>query len=180
MRRELVGKPGDPSVPGRVGASVERAHRLEARPRAANAADGPLGPVRHGGPGARAVRDTVDAHDASAISVADAGGYYTATTVEGALEEAQARGALTGWTLSCTDAVDSAGPSWPVDQAHVFRVGQTYADVLRQMADTSIEYRAQAAGLRLDVYRKGTVTTPNAATFTIGSNLAELEEDQPK
>jgi hypothetical protein len=62
----------------------------------------------------------------------------------------------------------------------VFRVGQTYADVLRQMADTSIEYRAQAAGLRLDVYRKGTVTTPNAATFTIGSNLAELEEDQPK
>jgi hypothetical protein len=96
------------------------------------------------------------------------------------LEEAQARGALTGWTLSCTDAADSAGQSWPVDQAHVFRVGQTYADVLRQMADTSIEYRAQAAGLRLDVYRKGTVTTPNAATFTIGSNLGELEEDQPK
>ncbi len=28
--------------------------------------------------------------------------------------------------------------------------------------------------------RKGTVTTPNAATFTIGSNLGELEEDQPK
>jgi len=96
------------------------------------------------------------------------------------LEEAQARGALTGWTLSCTDAADSAGQSWPVDQAHVFRVGQTYADVLRQMADTSIEYRAQAAGLRLDVYRKDAIITPNAATFTIGTNLSELEEDQPK
>lgn len=96
------------------------------------------------------------------------------------LEEAQARGALTGWTLSCTDAADSAGQAWPVNQAFTFRVGQNLADVLRQMADTSIEYRAQPAGLRLDVYRKGTVIAPNAATFTIGSNLADLEEDQPK
>lgn len=31
--------------------------------------------------------DTVDAHDASAISLLDAGGYFTATTVEGALAE---------------------------------------------------------------------------------------------
>ena len=96
------------------------------------------------------------------------------------LEEAQARGALTGWSLSCTDTVDSAGQPWPSDQAHVFRIGQTYADVLRQMADTSIEYRARPAGLVLDVYRKDTTIVSNAATFTIGSNLVELEEDQPK
>jgi hypothetical protein len=96
------------------------------------------------------------------------------------LSEAQARGALTGWTLSCSDTVDSAGKPWSFDQAFTFRVGQSYAEVLRQMADTAIEFRAQPAGLRLDVYRKDTVTAPNAATFTIGSNLGGLEEDQPK
>ena len=96
------------------------------------------------------------------------------------LEEAQARGALTGWSLGCTDTVDSAGQPWPVDQAHVFRVGQTYSDVLRQMADTSIEFAARPAGLVLDLWRKDTVTTAGAATFTIGSNLTDLEEDQPR
>jgi hypothetical protein len=96
------------------------------------------------------------------------------------LEEAQARGALTGWSLGCTDTADSAGQSWPNDQAHVFRVGQTYADVLRQMADTSIEFAARPAGLVLDVWRRDTITQPNAATFTIGTNLTELEEDQPR
>ena len=96
------------------------------------------------------------------------------------LEEAQARGALTGWSLGCTDTVDSAGQPWPNNQAHVFRVGQTYADVLRQMADTSIEFAARPAGLVLDLWRKDTVTTAGAATFTIGSNLTGLEEDQPR
>ena len=96
------------------------------------------------------------------------------------LEEAQARGALTGWSLGCTDTVDSAGQPWPNNQAHVFRVGQTYADVLRQMGDTSIEFAARPAGLVLDLWRKDTVTTAGAATFTIGSNLTGLEEDQPR
>ena len=96
------------------------------------------------------------------------------------LEEAQARGALTGWALGCTDTVDSAGQPWSVDQAQVFRIGQTYADVLRQMADASIEFRARPAGLVLDLYRKDAVITTGGPTFTIGTNLAELEEDQPK
>ncbi len=40
--------------------------------------------------GAAHVADTDDAHDASAISIADAGNDFTATTVEGALDELQA------------------------------------------------------------------------------------------
>src|SRR5687767_7306613 len=36
------------------------------------------------------LNDAADAHDASAISIADAGGDFTATTVEGALDELQA------------------------------------------------------------------------------------------
>jgi hypothetical protein len=48
------------------------------------------------------------------------------------------------------------------------------------MADTSIEFAARPAGLVLDVWRRDTITQPNAATFTIGTNLTELEEDQPR
>jgi hypothetical protein len=40
--------------------------------------------------------DTVDAHDASAVSIVDAGGYFTATQVEGALQELGA-GSVAGW-----------------------------------------------------------------------------------
>lgn len=38
------------------------------------------------------ITDATDAHDASAISIADAGSYYTSTTVEGALQEIGAGG----------------------------------------------------------------------------------------
>ena len=95
------------------------------------------------------------------------------------LSEAQARGALTGWTLSCTDSVDSAGQPWPTDTAHVFRVGDTYLDVLNAMSDSSIEYRARPVGKVLDVYRRNTVTVAAPATYTAGSSLLAVEEDQP-
>jgi hypothetical protein len=58
--------------------------------------------------------DTADAHDASAISIADAGGDFTATDVEGALAELQADAeALTAYsqpTISATNT-DVATPS---------------------------------------------------------------------
>jgi hypothetical protein len=38
------------------------------------------------------IADATDAHDASAVSIADAGGYFTATEVEGALQELGAGG----------------------------------------------------------------------------------------
>jgi len=95
------------------------------------------------------------------------------------LAEAQARGALTGWTLGCTDTVDSAGQPWGNDTAHVFRVGDTYAQVLQAMADVSIEFRARPVSKVLDVWRKGTVTEASGQSFTAGVNLLELEENQP-
>lgn len=95
------------------------------------------------------------------------------------LAEAQFRGALTGWSLSCTDTVDSAGQPWSNNTAHVFRVGATMAEVLKQMADSSIEYRARPVGKVLDVYRKNTVTVATGESYVAGVDLLELEEDQP-
>jgi hypothetical protein len=96
------------------------------------------------------------------------------------LTEAQARGALTGWTLSCTNTTDSAGQPWGDTDPFVFRVGQTYLECLRQMADSSIEFRARNVGKVLDVYRKDTVTMATGQTFSSAAgNLLELEENQP-
>ena len=95
------------------------------------------------------------------------------------LSEAQARGALTGWSLSCTDFVDSAGQPWSDDTAQVFRVGDSLLDVLNQMSDSSIEYRARPVGKVLDVYRKASVTVATGVSYTAGASLLSLEEDQP-
>ena len=92
------------------------------------------------------------------------------------LAEAQARGALTGWSLGCTDTVDSAGQPWPVDAAYVFRVGDTYLSVLKALADVSIDFRARPVGKVLDVWIKDTVTQATGFTFTAGGDILELEE----
>jgi hypothetical protein len=92
------------------------------------------------------------------------------------LAEAQARGALTGWSLGCTDTVDSAGQPWPVDAAYVFRVGDTYLSVLKALADVSIDFRARPVGKCLDVWIKDTVTQATGVTFTAGGDIVELEE----
>lgn len=58
--------------------------------------------------------DTADAHDASAISVADAGGYFTGTDVEAALQELGAGGGGGGsGTLTTIEEVDGS----PTDSA---------------------------------------------------------------
>jgi hypothetical protein len=57
------------------------------------------------------ITDTADAHDASAISVADAGGYYTGTEVEAALQQIGA--GLGRWELVMQDGVTA--PPVPVE-----------------------------------------------------------------
>lgn len=53
------------------------------------------------------IADTTDAHDASAISIVDTGGYYTSTDVEGALQEAATMGGGSGVTVEEVDGAPS-------------------------------------------------------------------------
>jgi hypothetical protein len=70
------------------------------------------------------IADTTDAHDASAISIADAGGYYTGTDVEAALQEIGADlAAGTGGgasehahIVSETHLSDGSGTTYTLDQ----------------------------------------------------------------
>lgn len=71
------------------------------------------------------------------------------------LEEAQARGALLGWTLAFTDNADSAGQGWGDDPALSFQHGMDLYAVLKQLAETYCELDTAPAQLVLYAYIDG-------------------------
>lgn len=73
------------------------------------------------------IADTADAHDASAISIVDTGGYYTGTDVEAALQEIGAGGIGGG---SASYLVISDTPSTPL----------VFADILQNEAQDDLIY----------------------------------------
>lgn len=82
------------------------------------------------------------------------------------LAEAQAANMLTGWSLGCTATVDSNGQPWDTPIEVVPRVGDSGLDLLRQMTEVSIDWRARPAGKVLDVYNKG-----NRARTTVTNSI---------
>lgn len=89
------------------------------------------------------------------------------------LAEAQVRGVLTGWSLSCSATVDSNGDPWTTPSEFACRVGDSYLSVLKALADQAIDFRASPGSKILDVYNKGAVTG-TGPTLVIGSNIREL------
>jgi hypothetical protein len=113
--------------------------------------------------------DTVDAHDASAVSVVDAGGYYASTEVEAALQELGAAawggGALVspinGW---CGDGSDGA---FDLDGTNTYaayfsKTGSVYV-LLRDIFATT--FRVRAGVTVQDVHTNG-----NTGFFRIYAN----------
>lgn len=102
--------------------------------------------------------------------------YYVLSTF---LTEAQAANMLTGWSLGCTATVDSNGQAWDTPVEVVPRVGDSGLDLLRQMTETSIDWRARPAGKVLDVYNKGNrAQTSVSVTIEADSNAFKLVRTQ--
>lgn len=91
------------------------------------------------------------------------------------LEEAQANGALKGWTLSFTDTHDSEGTGWPVDQQWSFRVGMNLLEVLRQMGASDIDYKVDPETLTLHAYVFGGLGKKPENATAILTDLSHLE-----
>lgn len=89
------------------------------------------------------------------------------------LLEAAARGALSGWTLSFNDLVDSDGDPWPSMWEEVLQIGQDYLSVLRQLSEQYMDFTADPVAKRLNAYVRGRSGT-SAATYTAGVNITEL------
>lgn len=87
------------------------------------------------------------------------------------LEETQARGALAGVTLSFTDGADSAGRAWPVAPDLAFPVGTDLLSVLKQIAESYLDFK-MTPNLVLHAWAtRGTTTT---VAFEPGVNVTEL------
>jgi hypothetical protein len=138
--------------------------------------------------------DTVDAHDASAVSIVDAGGYFTATQVEGALQELGA-GSVAGWfnvmaygatndgTTDDTSAINSA----------IAALNTATKGVLYFPAGTGYKVTAALTAITAQCTVLGDGTTTNddttengvskilctsttAVVFTMGGNVSRFEK----
>lgn len=112
----------------------------------------------------------------SAIGYRDpAPGFTAGHVIRVLLEEAQANGVLTGWTLDFTDTLDSDGNAWPVDQSWSFRVGMDLLSVLRQLGGSDIDFFADPAALTLHAYVIDTMGVDAGGAVALLSDLSYLE-----
>lgn len=92
-------------------------------------------------------------------------------------EEAVARGALDVWLTSFSDTHDSAGVLWTGEVDIGIRIGETLLDVLRKLAEASIDFRADYNLIRLLVYNLGGLNTGAAVTLIEGVQIEDLDHD---
>lgn len=90
------------------------------------------------------------------------------------LAEAQARGVLTNWTFDFTATVDSDGNAWPTVTDIAFRVGDDYLKVIRQLAETHIDFDVPPESRTLRAWVAGMKGTARTTTYTTADNITEL------
>lgn len=90
------------------------------------------------------------------------------------LEEQQALGRFTDWSLSCTDELDSASEEWDVIPTIAVRVGQDDGlSLLLKIMETYADVRVDVNTLTLHLYNKDTYSPTSGVTLEEG-NLLEL------
>lgn len=102
-------------------------------------------------------------------------GFTAGAIIRILLEEAQARGELTGWTLDFDDDVDSDGNTWPVIPEFSCRVGDSLYQVLDKLAGTWIDMAAGDSGLVLKAWDKS-VGQGTATAVTLDDELTTLKK----
>jgi hypothetical protein len=96
------------------------------------------------------------------------------TILKTLIDEAQARGALTGLSYDFTGSHDSAGNAWTVAVDVNYQVGMSYLDVVRNLAGVAIDVRVDPATLTLQAYNIGTLGSVKAVTLEQGVHFTSL------
>ena len=103
------------------------------------------------------------------------------------LAEAQARGALTGWSTDFSVTSDSHGSAWTFNGDIATRVGNDYRTfICDEMAATYIDVKCDPLALKLHAYNLGSMGSstsvslhaPTAASNELTGNLTELSHDR--
>ena len=90
------------------------------------------------------------------------------------IDEARARGSIAVWWYQFSDTVDSNGQAWDREIEIAFRVGETYLDVLRKLAETYIDFEVDWGAIDVRVYVKGGIDAHPAVALTVGVNVTDL------
>lgn len=81
------------------------------------------------------------------------------------IEENQHYGFLEGWSWDFTDTTDSSGVAWDVNLIQVeqvFQIGRSILDVLKQMAESQVDFSCDVVGRVLHVWNKARDVNPVA------------------
>jgi hypothetical protein len=90
------------------------------------------------------------------------------------LDEAQARGALDGWSLGCTDTHDSDGIAWGAAPASSYQIGLDGLSFLEQLGEAFADVFADPSALVLDLWNFGTKGGVSGVTLTPGTNVGSM------
>lgn len=103
-------------------------------------------------------------------------GFTVGQVIRLLLEEAQADGFLTRWTLDFDDATDSDGNPWPTSQQFSFPAGVgLFSGALLQLAETHIDFTFDTDSLTLRAWKYGTAGVSAAsATADLAAGLGSL------
>lgn len=102
-------------------------------------------------------------------------GFTAGRVIRLLLQEAQANGALIGWTTSFGATADSDGVDWPIDQQFSFRVGMDLLSVLKQLGSSDIDFRADPESLTLHAYNIGTMGVEADDATAVLTDVSYLE-----
>ncbi len=86
------------------------------------------------------------------------------------IEENQRFNLLTQWSWTFTDTTDSSGAAWDEDLRlfeQTFQIGRTILDVLKQMAESQIDFSCDVTGYVLHVWNKGSNINPVATDLSV-------------
>lgn len=94
------------------------------------------------------------------------------------IDEAKARGCFPNLTYDFTDTVDSESVSWTDNENLTLPVNMSLLDVLRQFADTGIDFDINLSGgnFVLSAYKNGKGDTLSTVYLRIGTNCEEVSE----
>jgi hypothetical protein len=93
-----------------------------------------------------------------------------------AIEEAQERGSLAGFSYDFTAANDSLGNPWPTMEGFSVPVGASLLDMLNGLVDEGwIDWRVKPGGKLLQMFNQGAIAQNSAITYEATGDLSTSE-----
>lgn len=100
-------------------------------------------------------------------------GWTPGQIVIDAVGEAQARGALSGFTLEFTAFTDSGGQAWPFVRGFAVNIGGSILDMLKGLVEQGwIDWRVKHGGRVLQMFNAGTIDRQTGVSYEATGSLA--------